>query len=389
MLFAVLALSACLLMARIARDPRGGRLLDPRRHRARAAHRPRRADPQRGDLLGLAWLIVAWGIPGLSRGARGGLVGTAAVVAVLVFLPWAIRDWVVFGSPLPGPGGDQRAVHHRLRHLRLERPADPVALPRGRAGPPDRDAGRGPHPQPVQRPAVARPADLAHRPARAAVGSPRRRHPAGRHRQLHDLPGDQPRLPGRHDVGHVPPRRPVRSRSCSSCRRSWRSTPRSPGVGARQGWTRPVAWLGPLARHLRLAALLGRAAAELRRRARATTAQRYDELAAVGWPRSATRSTRRPARSSPTSRSGWPRPQRIPSLALPDEPPRDVLDLASTLRGPARRSCSTPRARTGRTTSTPASTAPTASASSTSGSTAGSTEAIALGDVRAFEVVCP
>ncbi len=30
------------------------------------------------------------------------LIGTAGVVAFLVFAPWMIRDWLVFGSPLPG-----------------------------------------------------------------------------------------------------------------------------------------------------------------------------------------------------------------------------------------------------------------------------------------------
>jgi len=31
-----------------------------------------------------------------------GLLGPVAVVALLVFAPWAIRDWLEFGSPLPG-----------------------------------------------------------------------------------------------------------------------------------------------------------------------------------------------------------------------------------------------------------------------------------------------
>jgi hypothetical protein len=37
-----------------------------------------------------------------SRAARVRLIGVAGVVALLVFAPWAIRDWLVFGSPLPG-----------------------------------------------------------------------------------------------------------------------------------------------------------------------------------------------------------------------------------------------------------------------------------------------
>ena len=145
-----------------------------------------------------------------------------------------------------------------------------------------------------------------------------------------DLPRDQPGLPGRHDVGHVPPRgRPVPG----AARRLGAPRPRcarSPGSGVRLGWTRPVAWLGPLlgifGSLLFSVALLPTFGAGSR-----GTAERYDALAA-GWPRSATRSTRAPARSSPTSRSGWPRRSGSPSLALPDEPPRDVLDLATDPR---------------------------------------------------------
>lgn len=103
--FAALALGACLLMSRIARDPRGLR------------------GPGAGDWrvlglgvliglaaltrneaiwLGLAWAIVAWRIPGADRVARARAVGVAGVVALLVFAPWMVRDWLVFGSPLPG-----------------------------------------------------------------------------------------------------------------------------------------------------------------------------------------------------------------------------------------------------------------------------------------------
>ena len=52
--------------------------------------------------LGLAWAIVAWSIPGTTRTERVGLIAVPALIAVAVFVPWAIRDWLAFGSPLPG-----------------------------------------------------------------------------------------------------------------------------------------------------------------------------------------------------------------------------------------------------------------------------------------------
>ena len=100
--FAVLALSACLLMARIARDPRGGRLLDPRLIGLGVLIGLAALTRNEAVYIGLAWLIVVAGIAGLDRRARAGLVVAVAGVAVLVFLPWAIRDWLTFGSPLPG-----------------------------------------------------------------------------------------------------------------------------------------------------------------------------------------------------------------------------------------------------------------------------------------------
>ncbi|MGP1673873.1 MAG: hypothetical protein ACTS8Z_01490 [Candidatus Limnocylindrales bacterium] len=102
MLFAVLALGACLLMARVIRDPRGARLADPRLVGI-------------GVLLGLAaltrneaaWLALVWvGLAGTARTlappVRLRLIGVAGVVALVIFAPWAYRDWVEFGSPLPG-----------------------------------------------------------------------------------------------------------------------------------------------------------------------------------------------------------------------------------------------------------------------------------------------
>lgn len=110
--FAALAIGACLVMTRLER------------------HRPRPMDLIiLGGLLGLAaltrneaawlaltWAIVAWGIarrpaaePGVEARTSAGrlgrwfiLVATPAIVALLVFAPWAYRDWLEFGSPFPG-----------------------------------------------------------------------------------------------------------------------------------------------------------------------------------------------------------------------------------------------------------------------------------------------
>lgn len=103
--FGALVLATCLLAARVVRDPRGARLADPRVLAI-------------GVLLGLAaltrneaiWLAFAWVVVarGAATGAGAGTAGWlrlaagAAIPAILVFAPWAIRDWIEFGSPFPG-----------------------------------------------------------------------------------------------------------------------------------------------------------------------------------------------------------------------------------------------------------------------------------------------
>ncbi len=103
--FAAIVLAVCLIGGRIARNPDGARLTDPR-------------VVVLGILLGLAaltrneavWLALAWTLlaRGIARDAGAGsrgwirLVVGAAMPAIVVFAPWAVRDWIVFGSPLPG-----------------------------------------------------------------------------------------------------------------------------------------------------------------------------------------------------------------------------------------------------------------------------------------------
>jgi len=52
--------------------------------------------------LALAWAAVAWFWTPGSRRRRLRLIAAPAIVALLVVVPWAIRDWVAFGTPLPG-----------------------------------------------------------------------------------------------------------------------------------------------------------------------------------------------------------------------------------------------------------------------------------------------
>jgi hypothetical protein len=101
-------------------------------------------------------------------------------------------------------------------------------------------------------------------------------------------------------------------------------------LGRRLGWTKPIAWLGPAFGIFTCAlfsiVLLGSFGSGSR-----TTAALYEELA-----------TRMAAAGHPLDASAGPvitnfpiwmaETMRIPALALPDEPPRDVLSLANDAR---------------------------------------------------------
>jgi hypothetical protein len=100
--FAALALAGCRLMAGIVRDPRGARARDPRVLALGLVLGLAAWTRNEAVWLALTWVIVARSTMPGDRRAWLRLVGGAAVVAMLVFVPWAIRDWLTFGSPLPG-----------------------------------------------------------------------------------------------------------------------------------------------------------------------------------------------------------------------------------------------------------------------------------------------
>jgi hypothetical protein len=103
--FAALTLAACLLMTRILGRVRDGvavRLLDPRLLALGGVLGLAALTRNEAAWLALAWALLAWFVRGASRRERVAIIAVPAAVALAIFGPWAIRDWIVFGSPLPG-----------------------------------------------------------------------------------------------------------------------------------------------------------------------------------------------------------------------------------------------------------------------------------------------
>ena len=126
-------------LIRRRRRPRGRAPLAPTRPRSVACSgrpRARGADPERGDLARrCVWAIAGAGrLPTRRSAVACGSIAIPALVAILFFAPWAIRDWLAFGSPLPGQALTNALSLDGPRHLRLAGSADALALPRGRPG---------------------------------------------------------------------------------------------------------------------------------------------------------------------------------------------------------------------------------------------------------------
>jgi len=101
-LFGVLVLAIGLLITRVLRDPRGARVTDPRLLAMGVLLGAAALTRNEALWVAAVWALLAWRRSGLPRLERVRLIGIVAVVSLAVFAPWAIRDWAVFGNPLPG-----------------------------------------------------------------------------------------------------------------------------------------------------------------------------------------------------------------------------------------------------------------------------------------------
>ncbi len=102
MLFAALALGACLLMTRLAAGETAPRWTDRRLIGLGILIGLAALTRNEAVWLGLAWVVIGWTALPATRRERLVAIGVPALIAGLVFAPWAIRDWQVFGNPLPG-----------------------------------------------------------------------------------------------------------------------------------------------------------------------------------------------------------------------------------------------------------------------------------------------
>lgn len=106
MLFAAFALGALVLMARVLRTPGAG-VRDARLLALGACIGLAALCRNEFVWLALGWVWLVWRMPEGSLGARPWrsrlrLVGTVAVVSLAFYAPWMARNWAEFGTPLPG-----------------------------------------------------------------------------------------------------------------------------------------------------------------------------------------------------------------------------------------------------------------------------------------------
>lgn len=101
-LFGALALGAFLLMVRVLRDPRGARFRDPRLLGIGVLLGAAALTRNETAWMAVVWAWMAWRLPDRPRLERFRLIAVVAVVSLVVFAPWAARNAAVFGNPLPG-----------------------------------------------------------------------------------------------------------------------------------------------------------------------------------------------------------------------------------------------------------------------------------------------
>jgi hypothetical protein len=325
--FAAIALATCLLIERVSADPQDLRIRDGRIVAIGVLIGFAALARNEAVWLGLAWAIVAWGIPGLTRPTRLRAIAGAGVVALVVFAPWMLRDWLVFGSPLPGQAAanalsvtgfdifawnDQPTLARylavgpsRLLEMRLEGlthnlfsvlliPGVPISIV-GLACLPFQARGRALYPLILVSLTTFLVTSLVF-PVATTWGT--FLHAAGPSHVLLVVTA-------------------LLGLDAAIAR-----------IGVYRGWTKPVAWLGATlgiaGSMLFSVVLLPTFGAGSR-----DTAAQYEELsrrmAAIGRPLDATKDpviSNFPIWLAETS--------RVPALALPNEPPSDVLDLART-----------------------------------------------------------
>ncbi len=328
--FAVLVLGACLLMTRILREPAAPARVDGRAIALGVVLGLGALTRNETAILALIWAVLVWFRTGWTLAERLRLIGIVALAAFVVFLPWIVRNLVVLGHPLPSQaaanalyltGFDvfawndpptlarylaQGPLH--LLELRVEGTAHNLFNVLLYLGLPISLIGLATLPW-QGRDAATRPLVLISVvlfvfislvfPAATQWGT--FLHAAGPAHVLLVLSA-------------------LLALDAAIAR-----------LGQRLGWTNPVAWLGPalgvFASLLFSAVLLAGFGASSRE-----TATYYQELgrrmAAIGRPLDA---------SAGPVISNFPiwvaEEFRIPALALPNEPPLDVLDLAASFEG--------------------------------------------------------
>ncbi len=102
MVFAAIVLGATLLMTRIVRDPAGARISDPRLIVLGILLGLGALTRNETVLLALIWVVMAWRSVGASPIVRLRLIGIVGFIALAIFAPWAYRNLLEFGSALPG-----------------------------------------------------------------------------------------------------------------------------------------------------------------------------------------------------------------------------------------------------------------------------------------------
>jgi len=102
--FTAIALAACLLMSRLAEHAARVRPGDPRLLALGLLFGLAALTRNEAVWLGLAWIALVWraGEGMAMRGQRLRLVAIPAAIGLAVLAPWLARDWLTFGSPLPG-----------------------------------------------------------------------------------------------------------------------------------------------------------------------------------------------------------------------------------------------------------------------------------------------